>query len=86
MGGLGAFINLFGDYATNDAYLCEIPAGKTLKPQKHLFEEIVFVIGGAGKTMLRDSVGKKHSFEREAGVSVLPAAQPPVPARQHERE
>jgi len=30
MGGLGAFINLFGDYATNDAYLCEIPAGKTL--------------------------------------------------------
>lgn len=72
MGGLGAFINLFGDYATNDAYLCEIPAGQTLKPQKHLFEEIVFVVVGAGKTLLRDSGGREHAFEWKCGSLFSP--------------
>ena len=63
MGGYGAFVNLFGDYATNDAYLCEIPPGKSLKPQKHIFEEILFVVNGAGKTLVRDSDGREHAFE-----------------------
>ena len=36
-GGLGAFINLEGTGQTNDAYVCEIPPGGSLKPQRQLF-------------------------------------------------
>ena len=72
LGGLGVFINLFGDYATNDAYLCEIPPGKSLKPQKHLFEEIVFVLSGAGKTLVRDSDGREHAFDWKPGSLFAP--------------
>ena len=72
LGGLGVFINLFGDYATNDAYLCEISPGKNLKPQKHLFEEIVFVLSGAGKTLVRDSDGREHAFDWKPGSLFAP--------------
>lgn len=71
-GGLGAFINLYGDYGTNDAYICEIPTGKSLKPQKHLFEEIVFVIHGKGKTLLRDTEGKELFFDWQSGSLFSP--------------
>jgi hypothetical protein len=36
-GGRGAYINLVGAEGTIDAYLCEIPPGKSLVPQKHLY-------------------------------------------------
>ena len=38
MGGNGTFINLDGSGGTCDCYVCEIPPGDALKPQKHLFE------------------------------------------------
>ena len=42
MGGKGTFINL-ADQKVDDAYVCEIPPGESLNPQRHLFEEIVYV-------------------------------------------
>lgn len=62
-GGLGAFINLDGAGGTNDAYVCEIPAGKQLKPQKHLYEEMVFILDGHGATSVWQKEGRKHIFE-----------------------
>ncbi|MBI4488070.1 MAG: cupin domain-containing protein [Deltaproteobacteria bacterium] len=66
-GGMGAFINLDGTGETNDAYLCEIPPGKQLKPQKHLYEEMVFIIDGHGATTVWQKEGKKHTFEWHPG-------------------
>ncbi|MBI4526515.1 MAG: cupin domain-containing protein [Deltaproteobacteria bacterium] len=66
-GGLGAFINLDGTGGTNDAYICEIPPGKHLKPQKHVFEEMVFILEGHGATTVWQKQGKKHSFEWHPG-------------------
>jgi len=66
-GGLGAFINLDGTGGTNDAYVCEIPPGKSLKPQKHLYEEMVFILGGHGATTIWQKDGKKHTFEWHPG-------------------
>ncbi|MEK7210757.1 MAG: cupin domain-containing protein, partial [Candidatus Binatota bacterium] len=66
-GGLGAFINLDGTGGTNDAYVCEIPPGKQLKPQRHLYEEMVFILDGHGATSVWQKNGRKHTFEWHPG-------------------
>jgi len=66
-GGLGAFVNLDGTGGTNDGYVCEIPPGKQLKEQKHLYEEMVYVLDGHGATSIWQKDGKKHTFEWHPG-------------------
>ena len=66
-GGLGAFINLDGTGGTNDAYVCEIPPGKQLNRQRHLYEEMVFILDGHGATSIWQKNGKKHTFEWHPG-------------------
>lgn len=75
MGGLGAYINVTGEYTTSDNYLCEIPPGGTLNPQKHLFEELVYVVSGRGATTFwaREG-GPRWTFEwNEHSLFALPA-------------
>ncbi|MGE5539482.1 MAG: ethanolamine ammonia lyase-activating protein [Gemmatimonas sp.] len=58
-----AFVNLDGAGEVCDAQICEIPpAGKT-KPQKHLYEEMVYVARGHGATSVWQKDGRKHTFE-----------------------
>ena len=66
-GGLGAFINLDGTGGTNDGYVCEIPPGGKLKPQKHLYEEMVYILDGNGATTVWQKTGRKHTFEWHPG-------------------
>ena len=66
-GGLGAFVNLDGAGGTNDGYVCEIPPGKQLREQKHLYEEMVYILEGHGATSIWQKDGKKHTFEWHPG-------------------
>ena len=66
-GGMGVFINLEGGGQTNDGYVCEIPPGETLKPQRHLFEELIFVLEGRGSTAVWHEGQPKQSFEWQRG-------------------
>lgn len=66
-GGKGAFINLEGAGGTCDTVVQEIPAGKELKPQRHMFEEMVFILHGQGATTIWNVEGKKHTLEWQAG-------------------
>lgn len=66
-GGSAAMINLEGTGGFNDAYACEIPAGKSLKPHRHLFEETIYILKGQGATSVWLDEAKKQSFEWHTG-------------------
>lgn len=67
LGGLGAYVQLdgTGDYA--DSYLVEIPAGGQLKPEQHLFDEVLYVASGHGATAIELPNGKRETFEWGVG-------------------
>jgi quercetin dioxygenase-like cupin family protein len=65
-GGRGAFLS-FSDQLESDGYVCEIPAGGSLRPQHHMYEEVVVVAKGRGATELWVSEGPRRSFEWQAG-------------------
>src|SRR4029453_5348560 len=47
-GGKGAFLNPDASRPSNDCYVCEIPPGKSLAPQRQLYEEMIYVLDGRG--------------------------------------
>jgi len=67
IGGDGVFINMEGAGQATGAYLCEIAAGKSLKPQKHLYEELLLVVKGRGATTVWNDKGAKQTFEWQEG-------------------
>ncbi|MFQ5826593.1 MAG: cupin domain-containing protein, partial [Dehalococcoidia bacterium] len=71
-GGLGVFINLEGAGESDDAYLCEIPPAGSLKPQKHMFEETIFILKGRGATTIWTDGGSKRTFEWQEGSLFSP--------------
>ena len=72
MGGKGVFINLIGSEQANDGYICEIPPGKALEPQRHLFEETMVILKGRGATTLWQEGGRKQTFEWGEGSMFSP--------------
>ncbi len=65
-GGKGAYLS-FSDQRVADGYVCEIAAGASLAPQRHLFEEIVLIAEGRGATTVWYDEARKRTFEWEAG-------------------
>ena len=53
---------------SNDCYVCEIPPGKTLAPQRQLFEETIMILSGRGSTTVWNDAGQKITFEWGPGA------------------
>lgn len=66
-GGRGVFINHEATRTSNDCYVCEIPAGGELAPQRQLFEEMILVLDGQGSTKVWNDAGASVTFEWQAG-------------------
>ncbi len=66
MGAEGTFINL-SEQSVDDAYVCRIAPGGKINPQKHLFEEVLYVLKGRGSTTLRQGDKKPIQFEWQEG-------------------
>src|SRR6202521_2806178 len=66
-GGRGVYINHEASRTTNDCYVCEIPAGGKLAPQRQLFEEMIYVLGGRGSTTVWNDAGQRITFEWKTG-------------------
>src|SRR5882757_2265570 len=73
-GGRGVFINHEASRTSNDCYVCEIPAGGELAPQRQLFEEMILVLAGHGASNVCYSSSKKVTFEWGSGAmfTILP--------------
>ncbi|MEK6600963.1 MAG: cupin domain-containing protein [Candidatus Binatota bacterium] len=71
-GGYGAFLQMEGAAQVNNCYICEIPPGKSLRPQRHLFEETVYIVSGAGATTVWNQKEKKQTFEWQTGSLFSP--------------
>jgi oxalate decarboxylase/phosphoglucose isomerase-like protein (cupin superfamily) len=67
-GGHAVFINHEASRTTNDCYVCEIPAGKSLAPHRQLYEEMIFVLEGRGSTTVWNEAGQRITFEWKAGA------------------
>ncbi len=65
-GGHGVLINL-SNQSLDDAYVIDIAPGGSLKPEKHLYEELMFVISGRGSTSVWHDGGEQVHFEWQAG-------------------
>ena len=50
-----------GDFANMFVY--DIDPGKSTSPQRHLYEEVIYVLEGHGSTQIELSSGEKRSFE-----------------------
>ena len=48
-------------------YLCEIPAGGTYKAERHMYEEIFYVVSGRGATSVWYDGSPKQTFEWQEG-------------------
>ncbi|MGH3317295.1 MAG: cupin domain-containing protein [Nocardioidaceae bacterium] len=67
-GGSGVFINHEASRTSNDCYVCEIPPGGKLAPQRQLFEEMILVLEGQGSTAVWNDAGERTTFEWGKGA------------------
>jgi oxalate decarboxylase/phosphoglucose isomerase-like protein (cupin superfamily) len=62
-GGRGVYINHEASRTSNDCYVCEIPAGGELAPQRQLYEEMIYILDGTGSTTVWNDGGARITFE-----------------------
>ncbi|NIO09378.1 MAG: cupin domain-containing protein [Deltaproteobacteria bacterium] len=67
MGGNAVHIDLEGTGDLAGAYVAEIDAKKELKPQRHIYEEMIYVLSGRGATSVWYEGMPKLTFEWEPG-------------------
>ncbi len=67
MGGKGVFVNMDGTGDSNDSYIAEIAPGGSLTPERHLYEEVLYVLSGRGATTVWHEGGAKQTVEWQAG-------------------
>jgi quercetin dioxygenase-like cupin family protein len=59
----GAAVHLEGRGDFCSMFVFEIAPGASSSPQRHLYEEVIYVLEGRGSTQIEFADGQKHSFE-----------------------
>lgn len=77
MGGRGAIVDLMGMEGVTGLYIAEIPPGGSLEPERHLYDETVYILSGRGSmkawTGSRDQPdGEPRVCEWAAGAMFSP--------------
>ena len=73
MGLDGALVHLKGRGDFLCVFILDLPPGGKSAPQRHVFEEVVYVLEGQGSTTIKSHDGRTHSFEwSKGGLFALP--------------
>jgi len=67
LGGRGIAIQLLGTEGMYGLYVVEVPGAGALNPERHLYEEVFFVVEGRGTTEVWNDKSKKLTFEWAPG-------------------
>jgi quercetin dioxygenase-like cupin family protein len=59
----GAAVHLKGRGDFCNMFVFELPPAASSAPQRHLYEEVIYVLEGRGSTEIEFADGQKHSFE-----------------------
>ncbi|MGD0025179.1 MAG: hypothetical protein ABSC37_11245 [Xanthobacteraceae bacterium] len=59
----GGIVNLKGRGDFVSIFVIDLAPGTGTAPQKHVYEEVVYVLSGYGSTSIETSDGRSHSFE-----------------------
>ena len=59
----GGIVHLKGRGDFVSVFVLDLAPGAKCEPQKHLFEEVIYVLSGHGSTVVETSAGEKRSFE-----------------------
>ncbi len=68
LGGKGAYVVLDGMAGTDDSYVLELAPGEETVPERHIFEEVVYVLSGQGETKVWQKGKKKQNFTWQEGA------------------
>ena len=72
-GGSGTFILMMGAMqAQRSVYVAEIPGGGALEPERHLYDEALFILQGRGFAEVWQEGGPKVTFEWGEGSLFAP--------------
>ncbi len=71
-GGRGAFVQLRGMEGVTGMEVVEIPPGKTLEREKHMYEKVIYVAEGLGSTEVWREGQEKQFFEWGPGSLFAP--------------
>jgi oxalate decarboxylase/phosphoglucose isomerase-like protein (cupin superfamily) len=63
LGAAGAFVDLLGNEGENGAFVLDLGAGQSSLPEKNLYEEMFYVLRGAGATRVWDQRGRSEELE-----------------------
>src|SRR2546422_11735147 len=62
MGGTGSYIQLKGSGGVTGMYVVEIPPGGALEPERHMDDELLYVLKGRGSKGGWDDGSRKKAF------------------------
>ena len=60
LGARAALVHVAGRGDWSNIIVTELPPGTSTSPQRHLYEEIVYVLSGHGSTVVEDDAGGQH--------------------------
>jgi hypothetical protein len=62
LGARAALVHVAGRGDWSNIVVAELPGGAVTEPQRHVYEEVVYVLSGHGSTVVEDETGRLHSF------------------------
>ena len=72
LSGKGAYVDLVAFEGVTGAYICEIPPGGALHPEKHIYEEIIYIVSGHGEAEIWQDGLPKRSVNWQPGTLLAP--------------